>query len=386
VHNSLILAIVIVTALGFDFTNGFHDTANAVAPTIATRAMPPRVAVAMSGALNLVGAFLSLKVAATIASHIVNPAYVTLPVIFGGLVGAIFWNVTTWFLRVPSSSSHALIGGVVGAMLVHAGSQAVYWHGIISLVVAPGIAAPIIALVVAGTALLLARLILRGTDRRSLDAGTRVGQIGSSALLSIAHGTNDAQKTMGIITLALIANGSLSASSSTPTWVVIVCGLAIAGGTYVGGWRIIRTMGHGVTHLSATQGFSSQIASSTVILSSSHFGLPLSTTYVATGSIVGSGLGAPPHLVRWRLLGRVGTAWIVTLPAAGICGALAFGLESIFNETAGVFVTGLALIGYCVAVFARSRRGAVTPDNVNDPWEPRVAGEESLPPLSSEVA
>jgi len=386
VHNSLILAIVIVTALGFDFTNGFHDTANAVAPTIATRAMSPRLAVAMSGALNLLGAFLSLKVAATIASHIVNPSYVTLPVIFGGLVGAIFWNVTTWFVRVPSSSSHALIGGVVGAMLVHAGSQAVYWHGIISLVVAPGIAAPLIALLVAGVSLSVARVILRGADQRSLDAGTRVGQIGSSALLSIAHGTNDAQKTMGIITLALVANGTLSANSSTPTWVVVVCGLAIAGGTYMGGWRIIRTMGHGVTHLSATQGFASQIASSAVILSSSHFGLPLSTTYVATGSIVGSGLGAPPHLVRWRLLGRVGTAWVITLPAAGLCGALAFSLESLFSETLGVLVTGAALISYCAAIYAWSRRAAVTPDNVNDPWEPTVAGEESLPPLSNEVA
>ncbi len=288
VHNVLLLLIVIVVALAFDFTNGFHDTANAVAPTIATGALKPRTAVALSSVLNLVGAFLSLKVAATIASALVAQNLVTLPVIFAGLIGAICWNVTTWYFAIPSSSSHALIGGVIGAMLVLAGGHSVLWSGLVSKVIIPAGLAPFIALVAAGVAVIAARRLTKKVDAETSTMGFRVGQIGSSSLLSLAHGTNDAQKTMGVVTLALIANGTLHANASTPWWVVVSCAIAIGLGTMFGGWRIIRTMGKGFTNLTPQQGFAAQIASSAVILTSSHMGIPLSTTHVATGSIVAS--------------------------------------------------------------------------------------------------
>src|SRR5664280_2535016 len=217
VHNALLLLIVIVVALAFDFTNGFHDTANSVAPTIATGALKPRTAVLMSSVLNIVGAFLSLKVAATIASGIVSQTSVILPVVFAGLTGAIIWNVATWYLGIPSSSSHALIGGVVGAMLAHAGVHAVEWSGLVTKVLAPATAAPIFALVIAAIATTLSRRLTQKSDNTTKSWGMRAGQIGSSALLSIAHGTNDAQKTMGVITLALVANGTLGANSATPS-------------------------------------------------------------------------------------------------------------------------------------------------------------------------
>ena len=246
-HNSFLLILVVLIAVGFDFTNGFHDTANSVAPTIATGALPPRTAVLMSSALNIVGAFLSLKVAATIASGIVSQTSIILPVVFAGLTGAIIWNVTTWYLGIPSSSSHALIGGVVGAMLAHAGGNAVEWGGLVSKVLAPATAAPIFALVIAAIATTMSRRLTSKSDSATKSWGMRTGQIGSSALLSIAHGTNDAQKTMGIVTLALVANGTLNDNAATPKWVVVLCGVTIGLGTYLGGWRIIRTMGQGFT-------------------------------------------------------------------------------------------------------------------------------------------
>ncbi len=377
-HNTVVLVLVVMTALVFDFTNGFHDTANALAPTIATGALRPRLAVGLAGLLNLVGAFLSLKVAATIASSIVDPSLVTLPVIFGGLAGAICWNVTTWFFRVPSSSSHALIGGVIGAMIAHAGGHAILWRGIASSVVSPAIAAPLIALFVAGLATVIIRQLTKKVDTKSSQIGFRIGQIGSSSLLSLAHGTNDAQKTMGVVTLALIANGTVGANSSVPTWVIVLCAMAIAAGTVTGGWRIIRTMGHGVTALTPCQGFSAQLASSAVILTSSHFGLPLSTTYVATGSIVGAGIAPRPHHVRWSLLGRVGFAWFATLPLAGICGALGFWGQSAFGTTVGVLVVGLIVALYCGTLFVASRRTSVTSQNVNEPWEPLAPVEDAV--------
>ena len=367
-HDTFLLILVVVVAVGFDFTNGFHDTANAVAPTIATGAMSPRVAVVVSGALNIVGAFLSLSVAATIASGIVSQGDIILPVVFAGLVGAIAWNVTTWYFGIPSSSSHALIGGVIGAMMVHAGSSAVLWSGIVGKVLAPSIAAPIFALVIAALATMLSRRLSAGVDGETKSWGMRAGQIGSSSLLSIAHGTNDAQKTMGVVTLALIANGTLADNASTPVWVVLLCGVAIGLGTLIGGWRIIRTMGHGFTDLSPTQGFSAQITSSAVILTSSHFGLPLSTTYVATGSILGSGVGTRGRPVRWSLAGRVGLAWLITLPAAGLCGAAGFEVARAIGYSVGVLVIGVALVLYSAAIFARSRRDRISPQNVNDEW------------------
>ena len=367
-HNTFLLALVIVVAVGFDFTNGFHDTANAVAPSIATGALKPRVAVLLSGLLNVVGAFISLKVAATVASGIVSQTQIILPVVFAGLVGAIAWNITTWYFGIPSSSSHALIGDVIGAMMAHAGGSAVLWSGIVGKVLAPSIAAPIFALVIAAIATALSRRLSVKSDDSTKSMGMKAGQIGSSAMLSIAHGTNDAQKTMGVITLALIANGTLAANGATPKWVVLVCGLAIGLGPYIGGWRIIRTMGQGFTKLSPTQGFASQITSSAVILSSSHFGMPLSTTYVATVSILGSGLGTKKRSVRWSVVGRVGPAWLITLPSAAACGAVSFYGERIFGFSLGELVIGLVLALYCTFIYLRSRRDKINANNVNDHW------------------
>jgi PiT family inorganic phosphate transporter len=371
VHNALLLLIVIVVALAFDFTNGFHDTANAVAPTIATGAMKPRTAVALSSVLNMVGAFLSLKVAATIASALVAQNLVTLPVIFAGLIGAICWNVTTWYFAIPSSSSHALIGGVVGAMLVLAGGHSVLWSGLFSKVIIPAGIAPLVALIAAAVALISARRLTEKVDAQTSSMGFRVGQIGSSSLLSLAHGTNDAQKTMGVITLALIANGTLHANASTPWWVVVSCAVAIGLGTMVGGWRIIRTMGKGFTNLTSQQGFAAQIASSAVILTSSHMGLPLSTTHVATGSIVGVGAASPGQPVRWSLVGNVALAWVITLPAAGLTGAFAYYASHAIGGTFGVVVLAMVAATYLAVIFGLSRHNAVNASNVND-----AVGEE----------
>jgi len=368
VHNSFLLVLVVFIAIGFDFTNGFHDTANAVAPTIATGAMKPHRAVLMSSALNIVGAFLSLQVAATIASGIVRQGSIILPVVFAGLTGAIVWNVATWYLGIPSSSSHALIGGVVGAMLAHAGTHAVQWSGLTSKVIAPSIAAPVFALAVAAVATTLSRRLTQKSDNDTKSWGMRTGQIGSSALLSLAHGTNDAQKTMGVVTLALIANGTLADGASTPSWVVVMCGVSIGLGTYFGGWRIIRTMSQGFTKLSPTQGFASQITSSVVILSSSHYGMPLSTTHVATGSILGSGVGTKKRAVRWAVAGRVALAWLLTLPEAAASGALSFLVERVVGFSLGELLTGLATAVFCAVIFKISRRDHINAENVNDEW------------------
>lgn len=385
-HNSFVLTFVVLIAIGFDFTNGFHDTANAVAPTVATGALKPRTAVILASVLNLVGAFLSLKVAATIASGIVSQTSIILPVIVGGLIGAIAWNVTTWYFGIPSSSSHALIGGVVGAMMAHAGGSAVLWSGIVGKVLSPAIAAPIIALSVAAVATTLARHLTARTDPATKSFAMRIGQIGSTSLLSIAHGTNDAQKTMGVITLALIANGTLNADGATPKWVVVVCAVSIAAGTLIGGWRIIRTMGQGFTKLSPTQGFAAQMTSSVVILSASHFGMPLSTTHVATGSILGSGVGTKKRTVRWKLARDVAMAWVITLPAAGICGALAFYGQRLFGASPGAVIMSLLLVAYCGFIFRLSRKNKITAANVNDKWgEHDEAFEKSTETLTTGV-
>ena len=368
-HQSLLLALVVLTGLAFDFTNGFHDTANAMATSIATGALKPRVAVGLSSVLNLVGAFLSLSVAATIASGIVSQSSVTLDVVFAGLVGGILWNVVTWYLGIPSSSSHALIGGVIGAMLVHAGSAAVEWSGVWSKVIIPALLAPFVAALVAGLATWGAYRITRAAASRPTHAGFRWAQVGSASMVSLAHGTNDAQKTMGIITLALVANGTLEKGASTPTWVVLLCGLAIAAGTYLGGWRIIRTLGKGVTDLETPQGFSAETSSAAVLLASTHFGIPLSTTQVCTGSVVGSGLG---HgiAVRWPVIGKMVGIWFLTLPAAALVGGAAFALQSAIGGTLGVIVLALLLSGVCALIFALSRTSPIGPDNVNEAWEP----------------
>lgn len=352
--NDLVLWIVVATALVFDFTNGFHDTANAVATSISTRAMAPRVAVGLAAALNFVGAFLSLAVAATIASGIVDPDLITLPIVFSGLVGAIAWNLLTWYFGLPSSSSHALIGGVVGAAFAAEGAKAVFGDGLVEKVMIPALVAPVLALVAAGIAILIAYRIVGRQHPGVVSRGFRLGQIVSGSLFSLAHGTNDAQKTMGIIFLALIANGNLSASDPVPTWVVVSAASAIALGTYVGGWRIIRTMGSRIIKMDPAQGFAAQSVGAAVILSASHVGFPLSTTHVISGAIMGAGAAKRISAVRWGVAGNIVVAWVLTLPAAALVGGVTYGVTRLFGDgAAGPVIVASALVCLLGWIFGR---------------------------------
>ncbi len=319
--NDVILVIVVGTALAFDFTNGFHDTANVVATSISTRAMTPRLAVAYASALNFAGAFLSIAVAATIAQDVVASDAITPTVVFAGLIGAISWNLITWYYGLPSSSSHALIGGVVGAAFVAAGADAVLGDGILGKVLIPAVVAPIVAFVVGGIAIVVCYRTVGRQRPGPVTRGYRLGQVVSGGLLALAHGTNDAQKTMGVITLALIANGNLSADADPPTWVIVSAATAIALGTYSGGWRIIRTMGMRIIKMDPAQGFSAQGAGAAVILASTHYGFPLSTTQVISGAVMGAGAGKRLSAVRWGVAGNIVAAWLLTLPAAAAIGA-----------------------------------------------------------------
>ncbi len=328
------LTLVVVTALVFDFTNGFHDTGNAMATSIATGALKPKTAVALSAVLNLVGAFLSVEVALTVTNAVVNiqdktgaprPELIAdgglalLLIILSGLVGAIVWNLLTWLFSLPSSSSHALFGGLVGATMAGLGVQGVKWtgdgtklDGVIGKVVLPALMSPVVAVIVATVGTWLVFRITRGVAAKYRESGFRWGQIGSASLVSLAHGTNDAQKTMGVITLALIATGTWTDLEAVPFWVKLSCALAIALGTYLGGWRIIRTLGKGLVEIESPQGMAAESSSAAVILVSSHLGFALSTTHVATGSILGTGLGKKGATVNWRIAGRMGIAWLIT--------------------------------------------------------------------------
>jgi PiT family inorganic phosphate transporter len=371
--------LVVMTALAFDFTNGFHDTGNAMATSIATGALPPRIAVALSGLLNLVGAFLSLAVAATIASGLVNTKLVTLTVVAAGLAGGIIWNLVTWLFGIPSSSSHALIGGVIGSTIAAAGGHAIKWHGLTSKVVIPAVLSPIIAALVAATGTWLLYRISRSLTQGARNHGFRIGQIGSACMVSLAHGTNDAQKTMGVITLALIANKTLHSGANAPFWVILACALAISIGTYLGGWRVIRTLGKGLVEIEAPQGMAAESASAAVILLSSSFGYSLSTTHVATGSIIGTGLGKKGAEVRWNVAGRMATAWVFTLPSAGVVGAGAYALAHLIGGSAGVIVDLIILVAIAGVIYWRSRASKVDHNNVNDEWAGSVAPAEPEP-------
>ena len=371
--NDTVLVLVVITALAFDFTNGFHDTGNAMATSIATGALGPRTAVAISGVLNFVGAFLSLAVAATIASGLVDTHVVTLTVVAAGLAGGITWNLVTWLFGIPSSSSHALIGGVIGSTIAASGGSAVLWHGLVSKVVLPAVLSPIIAALVAAVGTWLLYRISRSLSEGARGHGFRIGQIGSACMVSLAHGTNDAQKTMGVITLALIVNGSIAAGSNAPVWVIVCCALAISIGTYLGGWRVIRTLGKGLVEIEAPQGMAAESASAAVILLSSSFGYSLSTTHVATGSIIGTGLGKRGAEVRWNVAGRMATAWVFTLPSAALVGAGAEALAHGIGGTLGVVVDLILLVLLSGYIYYRSRGSKVDPSNVNDEWTGSVA-------------
>ncbi|MFF5019380.1 anion permease [Streptomyces sp. NPDC001165] len=361
---SFLLIVVVLTALAFDFTNGFHDTANSMATSVATGALRPRVAVAVAGVLNLAGAFLSTAVAKTISGGIVDDSKVSLVMIFAGLVGALLWNLMTWFAGVPSSSSHALFGGLIGAVWVGAGGSAVQFGVLVEKIVIPAVLSPVVAGVVAVLATYLAYVITGRTAPDQARRGFRGGQVGSASLVALAHGTNDAQKTMGVITLALISAGVLPHDSGPPWWVVLTAGLAIALGTYTGGWRIIRTMGKGLTDIEPPQGFAAETGATAVILASSHMGFPLSTTQVCTGSILGAGLGRKLAQVRWRTAGRIALSWVLTLPAAAAVGGAAAWIAD--HGTFGVALVAAAAVGSAGGFWALSRRRPVTADNVNE--------------------
>lgn len=375
----IILIIVVLTALAFDFTNGFHDTANAMATSIATKALRPKTAVALSAVLNLIGAFLSVEVAKTVGTGLVNLDAADggaglMLIVFTGLVGAILWNVLTWLLGLPSSSSHALFGGLIGATMASLGTSGVLWSGVMSKIVVPALAAPFIAGIVATVGTWLVYSIARPVSDEKKGHGFRYGQVATASLVSLAHGTNDAQKTMGIIFLALLAAGEIDPNADIPIWVRFTCALAIALGTYIGGWRIIRTLGKGLVEIDSPQGMAAEGSSAAIILTSSHFGMALSTTHVATGSILGSGLGRKGAEVRWGVMGRMAIAWIITLPASALVGALTFYLGNGLNNLTGTrwvgeLVVFLILVGFTFWMFMHSRKNPISHDNVNDEWD-----------------
>ncbi len=374
-HDAVLLLIVVITALTFDFTNGFHDTANSMATSIATGALKPKTAVALSAVLNLLGAFLSIKVAATIASGIVDSGVITLPIVFAGLLGAIMWNMITWSVGLPSSSSHALIGGVIGAAVVAAGTASIHGQSIVAKVIIPALLAPVLAGLVAMLATRLSYRIAQPDERPRSHRYFRYGQLASASLVSLAHGTNDAQKTMGVITLALIADNQLRPGSDPPMWVIVSCGVVLAAGTYFGGWRVIRTMGHRLTHIEAPQGFTAQTASVAVLLTATQGGLPLSTTHITSGAVLGTGLGRRGGSVRWRVAGSMGLAWLLTLPAAGL---IAAGIALIVEDggRGEIVVVSIVAVALLLGFWLWSRRNPVGAQNVNE-------GPDDFGPISA---
>jgi len=366
---ALIVVLVIGLALFFDFTNGFHDTANAMATPIATGALKPKVAVLLAAVLNLVGAFLSTEVAKTISGGIIREDEISQSIfpaiIFAGLIGAITWNMLTWLLGLPSSSSHALFGGLIGATLVGASAAAINFGTVMSKVVLPALIAPLTAGIIAFAVTKMAYAVTRRYDNKPDGRdGFRWGQIFTSSLVALAHGTNDAQKTMGVITLALITVGWQSAAHHEPQlWVIVACAVTIALGTYMGGWRIIRTLGKGLTDVKPAQGFAAEASTASTILASSALGFALSTTQVASGSVIGSGLGRRGSKVRWRTAGRIMIGWVLTLPAAGAVGALAALLVVWLGQVVGVVVGAVIAVFVVLAIFLRSRRNEVNHSN-----------------------
>jgi len=318
--SSTLLVVVIVVALAFDFTNGFHDTANYIATWVGTRALSPRIAVVVSATANLAGAFVTTAVAKTVGKGIIDTGLATEKTVLAALAGAIVWNLLTWRLGLPSSSTHALIGGLVGAALVQSGSNGVQWHGVWEKVIVPGAVSPAVGF--AGAALLVI-VIYRVFFRASPDVahrGFRYGQLLSGTWVAFTHGANDAQKTMGVIALALVTNGNIS-HFYIPAWVKVAAGLTIAAGTYVGGWRIIRTLGQRIYKMQPEHGFAAQLAAGSTLYAGTRYGFPISTTHVVTGSVMGAGAVRRFSAVKWGIAGNILTAWLLTLPAAGLVAA-----------------------------------------------------------------
>src|SRR5687768_18372775 len=359
-----VVITVIAVALVFDYTNGFHDSANAMAGPIATGALRPRTAVVLAAVLNLLGACLATEVAKTISGGFFDETLITVPIILAGLVGAIIWNLMTWLLGLPSSSSHALFGGLIGAVIVGAGLASVHGWVIVSKVLLPAIVAPLVAGIAAVMATRLAYHISRRTPSAHTESGFKYGQAFTASLVALAHGTSDGQKTMGVITLVLIAANLQAAGTGPRWWVIIAAGIAIGLGTYSGGWRIMRTMGKGIVEIETPQGAASGAATTATILASAHFGFGLSTTHVSTGSILGSGVGRAGAEVRWSVARRMLFAWLLTLPGA----ALVAGLAALLSDQGVLGVIALLmLLGVaCLVIYLLSRRHRVSHANVTD--------------------
>jgi PiT family inorganic phosphate transporter len=374
------VTLVIVVALVFDFTNGFHDTANAMATSVATGALKPRTAVLISAVLNLVGAFLSTEVAKTVSSGIIKEGPggvdITPVMIFAGLVGAVLWNLTTWYLGLPSSSTHALFGGLIGAAVIGAGFNSVDFGVVLSKIVVPAVVSPLVAGSVALVATFAAYRLTKNARARGSEAGFRHGQTVSASLVSLAHGTNDAQKTMGVITLTLIAAGYQGKGTGPELWVILACGLAIGLGTYVGGWRIMKTVGKNITDVQSPQGFAAETSSAATILISSHLGFALSTTQVTSGSVIGAGLGKRLAIVHWGVVGRIATGWVVTLPAAALVGGVAAFIAS--TSTVGLVVVAVLAVAAGVTFYTLARRKPISAADVagdSSDEAPVLAGE-----------
>lgn len=341
--NATLVAVVVV-ALFFDFTNGFHDTANSIATTVSTRALSPRLAVAMAAVLNFAGAFVSLKVAATVAKGIVEPSVITLDIVLAGLVGAITWNLVTWYLGLPSSSSHALIGGIIGSGVAAAGWNVVQWHGLRVKVLEPSLLAPFLGIGLGFAVMALVTWLIRRRSPTRVNRVFRRLQLISGGFVAFTHGTNDAQKTMGIITLALVSSGHVSKEHfHVPTWVILAAALAMAAGTYAGGWRIIKTLGQRIAKIDPPQGFSAQTACASILWATAHLGYPVSTTHTISGSVMGAGASRRLSAVRWGVAGNIVVAWLVTIPCAGLVGALMEQITRIPDGDVIVFVLAAAI-------------------------------------------
>lgn len=341
------LIIIVLVALFFDFTNGFHDTANAIATIVSTKAVSPRQAVVGAALFNFLGAFVSLKVATTVAKGIVDPRAVTLQVILAGLIGAIIWNLLTWRMGLPSSSSHALIGGVAGATAMAAGWHVIKWHGLQEKVLLPSLLSPFLGLALAGVIISIILYTTRKYARQKVNRTFKHLQLLSGGFVAFTHGTNDAQKTMGIIGLALIANAT-NKSFHIPLWVVAASASAMAAGTYVGGWRIINTLGERITKLEPPQGFAAEAATAVTIGLTSHLGFPVSTTHTISGSILGAGAATRPHVVNWKVVKHILLAWFITIPFAAAVGAI---MEVLTHSSGGAEIAFIVLVVIAFGIY-----------------------------------
>jgi PiT family inorganic phosphate transporter len=350
--DDLTLVAVVAVALFFDFTNGFHDTANSIATSVSTRALSPRAAVLSAAVLNVAGAFISLEVAATVAKGIVIPEVITLDVVLAGLVGAITWNLITWYMGLPSSSSHALIGGVLGSAIAASGTDVVKWGGLREKVLIPSLIAPFAGLVIAAALMLALTWVIRRRAPGTINRVFRRLQLVSGGFVAFTHGTNDAQKTMGIIALALIASGHLAPESDPPTWVIVSAALAMGAGTYAGGWRIIKTLGTRIAKLDPPQGFAAQTACASILWTTAHYGFPVSTTHTISGCVMGAGASRRLSAVRWGVAGTIVIAWVMTIPCAAAVGAT---MELVTRLPAGDVIVFVLAAGIAAVAFLARR-------------------------------